>query len=281
MDRAKKSRKPIRRKVTTLCNDVDNELASQVPYKVILADLMKKLTITKDTLCAEDEKVKEAMLDAGKTDQELETEQDDCDVYSDRIMATIEKAEYAVTSQIQEIDSVKAKPVGVEGDKRGYKLPKIEIPKFDGDLKHWLGWWSQFEKIDKDPKLHNSDKFQYLLQATEANSEAREIISVFPPTGDNYGAAVETLKRRFGREGLQLQVYLRELLNLVIANVTNKEKIPLEKRYLRLESHLRALNTLDLSKAEPSMYFYPLVESSLPEEVWTRRRINWKTSWNS
>jgi len=90
---------------------------------------------------------------------------------------------------------------------------------------------------------------------------------VFPPTGDNYQAAVDTLKRRYGREGRQLQVYLRELLNLVVVNVTNKEKVPLEKLYMKLESHLRALKTLDLSKAELSMYFYPLVESSLPEEV--------------
>lgn len=62
-------------------------------------------------------------------------------------------------------------------------------------------------------------------------------------------------------------MYLRELLNLVIANVTDKEKIPLDMLYLKLQSHLRALDTLDLSKAEPSMYFYPLVESSLPPDV--------------
>jgi len=141
-----------------------------------------------------------------------------------------------------------------------FRLRKIELRKFDGDLKSWLGWWSQFQKIGRDSSLHSSDKFQYLIQATEPHSELREMISVFPPTGENYAAAVESLRRRYGREGLQLQVYVRELLNLVIFNVTQKEKILLDKLYLKLESHLRALNTLDLYKAKPSMNFYPLVE---------------------
>jgi len=33
------------------------------------------------------------------------------------------------------------------GSRKRYKLPKIEIRKFNGDLKEWLGFWSQFEKI--------------------------------------------------------------------------------------------------------------------------------------
>jgi hypothetical protein len=49
---------------------------------------------------------------------------------------------------------------------RTFKLPKIEIKKFNGDLKEWLGFSSQFEKIHNDTELHASDKFQYLVLST-------------------------------------------------------------------------------------------------------------------
>ncbi|GBO42976.1 hypothetical protein AVEN_98634-1 [Araneus ventricosus] len=48
-------------------------------------------------------------------------------------------------------------------EKRRFKLPKLELRKFDGDVKEWLYFWSQFEKIHDDSSLEDSDKFQYLL----------------------------------------------------------------------------------------------------------------------
>lgn len=58
--------------------------------------------------------------------------------------------------------------------KRTYKLPKIEIKKFNGELLDWLSFWSQFEKIHNDDNLHNSDKFQYLAQAMQEGTRAKE-----------------------------------------------------------------------------------------------------------
>ncbi|KAJ8886653.1 hypothetical protein PR048_012865 [Dryococelus australis] len=37
-----------------------------------------------------------------------------------------------------------------------YKLPKIELKSYGGDLTEWLGFWSQFSKIDADEGLDNS-----------------------------------------------------------------------------------------------------------------------------
>jgi len=269
MDRAVKSRAPVRTKITKICNDIAAEIATMVPYDKTLLDLLEKLGIMEEKLQSKDSDVEEAMLDDNKTEQELETELEQVLVYQDKIRLTKKEGLHAVTAVAPVVSKSSNARANIQdqGDKKNYKLPKIELPKFDGDLKKWLGWWSQFQKIDSDKNLHSSDKFQYLIQATLEKTEPREIISVFPPTAENYEAAVESLKRRYGREGLQLQVYLRELLQLVIQNVTKKERIPLDKLYMKLESHLRALKTLDLSKAEPSLYFYPLVESSLPEEV--------------
>jgi hypothetical protein len=161
--------------------------------------------------------------------------------------------------------------------RRRFKLPKIELKKFGGDLKEWLGFWSQFQKIDEDDSLHASDKFQYLLLAMEVGSEAKDIVSVYPPTTENYPRAVAALKDRFGNEGLLLQVYIRELLKLVINNVTTKETVPLSKMFITLEGHIRALGVLNLSTADPATWLFPLVESSLPEEVlraWQRSPLS-------
>ncbi|XP_035210940.1 uncharacterized protein LOC118185223 [Stegodyphus dumicola] len=102
--------------------------------------------------------------------------------------------------------------------KRTFKLPKLELRKFDGEIKEWLFFWSQFEKTDKDTTISDSDKFQYLLQATVEGSRAREVIESFPPTTANYPKVIECLKARFGRNDLQVEVYVRELLKLVLKN---------------------------------------------------------------
>ena len=86
----------------------------------------------------------------------------------------------------------------------------------------------------------------------EENSEAKELVSTFSATGENYEKAVQALRDRYGDEGMLLQVYIRELLKLVISNATNARHITLSKMYLQLESHLQALSSLQLKNADPS-----------------------------
>lgn len=62
------------------------------------------------------------------------------------------------------------------------KLLKLELPKFNGMIKEWLPFWSQFKKIHDDPSISNEDKFQYLLQATVLDSRANELVKSFSPT---------------------------------------------------------------------------------------------------
>lgn len=54
--------------------------------------------------------------------------------------------------------------------KRKFKLPTIELKKFGGKVKDWLTFWGQFKKIDGDPDIDETDKFQYLLQATSTKA---------------------------------------------------------------------------------------------------------------
>jgi len=160
------------------------------------------------------------------------------------------------------------------GTDKGVRLPKLELRRFTGELMDWLGFWAQFEKIDSNPNLSGSDKFQYLLMALDEAPKAKELVSAFPPNSENYPEAVKALKKRFGNEGLLLQVYIRELLKLVISNVSSKQKLLFSTLYVKVNSHLRALNTLNLAQADPASWLYPLVESCLPDDIlldWNRR----------
>jgi len=146
-------------------------------------------------------------------------------------------------------------------------LAKLEFRKFGGDLKDWLPFWSQFHKIDQDEEISPDDKFQYLVQAAVVGTRAREIVESFPHSCENYPKAVACLKARFGREDVLVVVYVREVLKTIISAHQTKEVISLSLLYDKLESHLRALETLRETTNTCSAMLFPLVESCLPEEV--------------
>jgi len=160
--------------------------------------------------------------------------------------------------------------------RRTYKLPKIEIKKFNGELKEWLGFWSQFKKIHSDEELHNSDKFQYLVQSIVPGTRADKLVSSYPQSAANYPLVIAALKDRFGNNVLLTEVYVRQLLKLVIRNANEKkpQDSTLCLMYDELESNLRALETLGVTQEQSAAFLYPLVESSLPAETiqaWQRR----------
>ncbi|XP_045476431.1 uncharacterized protein LOC123682075 [Harmonia axyridis] len=107
---------------------------------------------------------------------------------------------------------------------KNFNLPKLEIKKFDGNVKHWINFWGQFRKIDENSDLPDEDKFQYLIQSTEENSPARNLVESFPPSANNYEIAVDQLKTRFARDEVLIQVYVRELLSLVLSQHISPEK---------------------------------------------------------
>lgn len=83
-----------------------------------------------------------------------------------------------------------------------YKLPKLELQKFSGDLIERLGWWSKFKGIDEDKALSAEHKFQYVLQATVAKSPAHDLVTSFPPTKETYPKAINYLKSLFGNDNI-------------------------------------------------------------------------------
>lgn len=113
------------------------------------------------------------------------------------------------------------------------------------------------------------------------NSKAADLVNSFPPTSQNYDKAIDSLRSRFGKIELLVEVYVRELLTLVISNaIKSNERIPLSKIYDKLESQLRALESLGVTKDKCAAMLYPLVESLLPEDLirtWQRQATTIKS----
>ncbi|GFV26005.1 DUF1758 domain-containing protein [Trichonephila clavipes] len=83
---------------------------------------------------------------------------------------------------------LKSQECTVPSDKesRKFKLPKIELKKFNGEAKEYLTFWSQFQKIHEDREIAAEDKMQYLLQSVEPGSKAERLVLSFPATAANY-----------------------------------------------------------------------------------------------
>ncbi|GFX10777.1 uncharacterized protein TNCV_3929171 [Trichonephila clavipes] len=73
----------------------------------------------------------------------------------------------------------------------------------------------------------------------EPKSKAERLVLSFPATAENYPKAIDQLKERFGREDLLVQIYVRELLNLVMKNaVSGRTKTDLSALYDELEGEI-------------------------------------------
>ncbi|GFY61910.1 integrase catalytic domain-containing protein [Trichonephila inaurata madagascariensis] len=102
----------------------------------------------------------------------------------------------------------------------------------------------QIRKIDEDSSIPPEDKFQYRLQAVVPKSKAARVVEIFPATADNYPKAIAQLKDRFGREDLLVQIYVWDLLPMVMKYaVSGRATTDLPSLYGELESKIRALES--------------------------------------
>ena len=161
---------------------------------------------------------------------------------------------YASTSQFQ-ASSPSPKKTG--------KLPKLKVKKFSGRIQEWQEFWDSFESaIDKKESLAAVDKFEYLRSLVV--EPARSTIAGFSPTSANYTAAVEVLKKRYGKETDIQRALVNDLLNL--PHVFNDKGTPrLRQLYDSCETHFRGLKALSVNENTYSAVVVPAILHKLPE----------------
>ena len=282
-----KARRPARAQLTRKIQELETELSRGDPDKHTVSVKLQMLNKQFEKLEVCDNQIAQALHLSEVSDEQQDTELAVAEEYEEKYLCVKVRAESFLKVVDSENISGQSLRSGMETGSRiqmldsfpqTYRLPTVELKKFNGELKDWLGFWAQFEKIHHDPKLHNTDKFQYLVQSMVPGTRAERLVGSYPQTAANYPLAVEALKDRFGNPVMLTEIYVRELLRLVIKNTGMlSQAVSLSSLYDEIESHLRALETLDVTVEQSSAFLYPLVESCLPVDIaraWQRSALS-------
>ncbi|GFY17332.1 putative RNA-directed DNA polymerase from transposon X-element [Trichonephila clavipes] len=182
--------------------------------------------------------VQEHILELLLGDETLSGEYEDdfnkAEKYRDKMDQLSAELEYAVKG----LNKPQSEAEISQGNTRKFKLPKLELTRFNGDTKDFLNFWSQFEKIHIDSNIDDDDKMHYLIHCSVPGSKMSRLVSSFPPTKENYRKAVQQVKELFGREDLLVQIYIRDLLGVVLQNATGKIRLELSELNDVLKSKL-------------------------------------------
>ncbi|XP_064456869.1 uncharacterized protein LOC135367497 [Ornithodoros turicata] len=145
------------------------------------------------------------------------------------------------------------------------KLPKLEVPKFNGELTLWTTFWDQFESsIHTNETLHKVDKFKYLKSFL--TGKAATAISGLPLTNENYDAAIDILKQRFIQKQPIVDQHLDRLLNLPKVNDA-QNSVRLRELYDEIQVRIRSLRALDVDRKDYGVMLMTVLRKIIPKEV--------------
>ncbi|XP_056633378.1 uncharacterized protein LOC130442978 [Diorhabda sublineata] len=277
MERLCAERTQLRRFFTITANGCEETFGKPEATVEEVTVAFMKLTDKADRLFLLDDKVKEIMFesldqlkeeDLGKEFETVEKYRDTWLTLSARKNELLKKVK-ANTACPTEVSS--AGP----SDNLTFKLPKLDLPKFDITPKTWISFWAYFKKIHEREDLPSEDKFLILLRIAKDGTQAKELLSSYPASGANYPKAFGQLKNRFGRDELLIELYVRELLSLVLVQASGKVSLTPAQFYDKLETQLVAWESLGVTSEKYACMLAPLIESALPESIlreWERKR---------
>ncbi|UYV67961.1 hypothetical protein LAZ67_5002637 [Cordylochernes scorpioides] len=258
MEALKKMRSPPRGLMTKKVAEIKRMIEDNPSNREEILALHQQLKRLEQRVEALNGRIENLLMEEDASEELFSAEVEGCDAYEQSITA-IQRERNGSTSASME--------------KRICKLPKLEILKFSGTLKEWLPWWGQFERIHKDDSLSEVDKFHYLHQAVTKGSRAQKYLEGYTVTEANYAKAIEALQEKFGDSVLLTEMYVRQLLELVVERA-NFQRRTLADLYEPLMASLRSLESLGVTADRNAMFLYPMVESSLPDyvlQIWQRR----------
>lgn len=123
----------------------------------------------------------------------------------------------------------------------GFKLPQIQIAKFEGSYFHWLQFRDTFESlIHNNSRIKPIHKFHYLISYLEG--EPARIISNLEVSSVNYTEAWRLLGERYNNKRLLINHHLNALFNTQTLNRETERSL----RFLvdHVTKNLRALSSL-------------------------------------
>jgi len=152
----------------------------------------------------------------------------------------------------------------VEQNVGGVKLPKINLLRFNGEITKFNAFWQSFEcAIHRNSSVPAVNKLNYLLSLLEGPAyRALEGLSL---QAENYEAAVEILKTRFGKKQSIINAHMNALLKL--KEHPNDSTDQLRKIYDKINVHVRGLDSMGMSPESYGNLLIPIIMSRMPKEI--------------
>ncbi|XP_074657129.1 uncharacterized protein LOC141910297 [Tubulanus polymorphus] len=139
-------------------------------------------------------------------------------------------------------------------------LPKLQLPKFSGDILEWSPFWDLFEStVDNQHSLSDVEKFGHLK--CHLGGDARLVIEGLPLTSVNYVKAKQLLKDRFGVSHKISEANLNQLVDLEPPVYSLNS---LRRFYDNLELHIRSLESLKVGAESYGTLLVPITMNKLP-----------------
>ncbi|XP_063372656.1 uncharacterized protein LOC134660793 [Cydia amplana] len=207
---------------------------------------------------------------------QLSTELDEREMIEQNIITNIAKAKTLIEKysaiEMERRNSV-AVPVPAQcthdHQDQGFKLPQIQISKFDGAYFRWLEFRDTFENlIHKNERIKPIHKFHYLISYLEG--DAARIISNLEVSSANYEEAWKLLGDRYNNKRLLVNHHLSSLFNIQ-APARESEKA---LRFLvdHVTKNLRALSSL----GQPTDKWDMLVIFMLTSKLDSQTLMKWE-----
>ena len=167
-------------------------------------------------------------------------------------------------------------PVPSNSNTQFSKLPKLTLPKFDGDLLQWQPFWDSFDSsIHSNINLTDVQKFGYLKAQLEGT--AAMIVQGFALTNANFMRAVDFLRERYGQQSKIIHATMQALLTLQPPNSTVSS---LRFFYDRMETYIRGLESLGQNQDMYGSLLVPVVIDKLPANIRKNlARVNENNDW--
>ena len=260
-----------RAKLTKSKNNLESILNNEANYASLddFIDEVKSCLSTFDTRLAEFESVEneyQLTLDDKDIEQAV-TEYEDIlssnNIVKRRALRRLEKYReenipFQPVEQLVDNLSICSNPSKLE-----VKLPKLELPKFGGEVIEYPSFWDRFQVSIHDTNIPEVQKFVYLDSLLYG--EAKNTISGISITADNYKVACDLLEQRYGRKELIIFKHVQELLSINFQGKITYQN--LRKHHDELKNHVRCLENHDIKGDQYGMFLTPIVLSTLPFDI--------------
>ena len=210
-------------------------------------------------------------LEEVQTQIELEIIPDQLESYLDQADAARQKASQTrllCANRLKEIsapdkdkDSTDSETPSVQA-----KLPKLELPKFNGKITQWQSFWDQFSSHIDDTDLPIISKLTYLLSLLDG--AGKDAVEGVPHTSASYKTVVNLLKERFGKPECIIHAHVQALLSLQVPVDQGKNYITqLWRLHDEVIKHTRSLDALGVTGKQCEVLLSPIIVSRLPPEL--------------